>query len=60
LSKPSTYKKGPQRKSLNWKVFWLYILYAFGQSLFVLYMAIYSFETSVNPEGHPASLWILG
>ncbi|CDW74651.1 p-type atpase [Stylonychia lemnae] len=60
LSKPSTYKKGPQKRHLNSKVFWAYVLYAFSQSLFVMYMACYSFESSVNPEGNPASFWILG
>lgn len=41
--------------------FWKFIVFGFLQALFILFIVCYSVERdSVNPDGHPASLAVIG
>eukprot|EP00347_Sterkiella_histriomuscorum_P005770 403355333 len=61
LKTSDKYKLGMKGKLFGSVHFWRFVVFAFLQSLFILFVVCYTLEEeSVNPNGHPASLWMIG
>ena len=61
LAVPSLYKKGPQNKSFNTRVFWLWMFQAISHSLLFFWLAREAVLTSVlHSNGYTTGMWLMG
>lgn len=60
MSNPELYRRGRDNKVFTPLKFWRYIIQAFAQSVLLIFLIAYTFDSGVNRQGQSSSMMMMG